>query len=230
MFGGPLVIRRKDRSYERVRFPASPGCGQRRRDSTAAARAGGVDACRRQQHSLCAGLRHADRPALGRPAGREQAHGGQDQDQKAADLYYGARRLRLWRPAGHRAYHERHARYRRRQECRDGGRFGLVDAKDHDRLRGHHAGRGRFRQGAALRGFHYRYIERQPEQYAFAVCRRVEQLGQRRLGRGARYRGPHSHQQPRGRRLRPVRGDHGRRHHLRGRIRGQRCLERPRRY
>lgn len=38
-----------------------------------------------------------------------------------------------------------------------------------------------------------------PEWLAFAVCRRVEQLGQRRFGRGARYRGPYPHQQPRGR-------------------------------
>ena len=170
MFGGPLVIRRKDRSYERVRFPASPGRGQRRRDSATAARAGGVDACRWQQHSLCAGLRHADRPAAGWCAGREQAYGGQDQDQKAADLHHSARRLRLWRPAGHRAHYEWHARYRRRQERRDGGRFGFVDAKDHDRLRGHYAGRGCLCQGTALRGFHYRYFEWQPEQHTFAVC------------------------------------------------------------
>lgn len=47
-----------------------------------------------------------------------------------------------------------------RQECRDGGCFGFVDAKDHDRLRGHHAGRGRFCQGIALRGFHHRHFER----------------------------------------------------------------------
>ena len=31
--------------------------------------------CRRQQHSLRAGLRYADRQAAGRPTGREQAHG-----------------------------------------------------------------------------------------------------------------------------------------------------------
>lgn len=56
-----------------------------------------------------------------------------------------------------------------------------------------------FLPSVALRGFHYRHFERQPEWLAFAVCRRVGQLGQRRLGRGARYRGPHPHQQPRGR-------------------------------
>ena len=58
---------------------------------------------------------------------------------------------------------------------------------------------GRFCQGIALRGFHYCHFERQPEWLAFAVCRRVGQLGQRRFGRCARYRGPHPHQQPRGR-------------------------------
>lgn len=31
----------------------------------------------------------------------------------------------------------------------------------------------RFCQGPALRGFHYRHFERQPEWLAFAVCRRV---------------------------------------------------------
>ena len=35
-------------------------------------------------------------------------------------------------PAGHRTHYEWHARYRRWQECRDGGRFGFVDAKDYD--------------------------------------------------------------------------------------------------
>ena len=169
VFGGPLVIRRKDRSYERERFPASPGCWQCRRDSAAAARAGGVDACR-QQHSLRAGLRHADRQAAGRPTGCKQAHGGQDQDQKAADLYYGACRLCLRCPAGHRAHYERHAQHWWRKERRDGGCFGFVDAKDFDRLRGHHAGRGRFCQGPALRRFHHRHFERQPEPLAFAVC------------------------------------------------------------
>ena len=41
-------------------------------------------------------------------------------------------RLRMWCPAGHCAHHEWHARYRRRQERRDGGCFGFVDAKDYD--------------------------------------------------------------------------------------------------
>lgn len=35
----------------------------------------------------------------------------------------------MWCPAGHCAHYERYARYRWRQECRDGGRFGFVDAK-----------------------------------------------------------------------------------------------------
>ena len=96
--------------------------------------------CRRK-HSLRAGIRHADRQAAGRPTGCKQAHGGQDQDQKAADLYYGTRRLCLRSLAGHRAHYERHAQHWRRQECRDGGCFGFIDAKDHHRLRGHHAGR-----------------------------------------------------------------------------------------
>ncbi|MFR5416097.1 MAG: hypothetical protein ACLTHL_03465 [Collinsella sp.] len=51
---------------------------------------------------------------------------------KVADLYYGTRRLCLRRPAGHCAHYERHARYRWRQECRDGGCFGFIDAKDYD--------------------------------------------------------------------------------------------------
>ncbi len=49
----------------------------------------------------------------------------------------------------------------------------IFDAKDHHRLRGYHVGRGRFCQGPALRRFHYRHFERQPEWLAFAVCRRV---------------------------------------------------------
>ena len=40
-----------------------------------------------------------------------------------------------------------------------------------------------FCQGVALRGFHYRHFERRPEWLAFAVCRRVGRLGQRRFGR-----------------------------------------------
>ena len=41
-----------------------------------------------------------------------------------------------------------------------GGGKNAVTAGDHDRLRGHHAGRGRFCQGPALRRFHYRHFER----------------------------------------------------------------------
>ena len=48
--------------------------------------------------------------------------------------------------------------------------FGFIDAKDHHRFRGHHAGRGRLCQGAALRCFHHCHFERQPEWLAFAVC------------------------------------------------------------
>ena len=41
-----------------------------------------------------------------------------------------------------------------------GGVSMVIDAKDHHRLRGHHAGRGRLCQGPALRCFHHRYFER----------------------------------------------------------------------
>mgnify|MGYP000278999841 CR=1 FL=1 len=34
--------------------------------------------------------------------------------------------------AGHCAHYERHAQHWRRKECRDGGCFGFIDAKDYD--------------------------------------------------------------------------------------------------